>query len=530
MAERIYLYDTTLRDGGQTHGVDFTTADKVAIARMLDQLGVDYVEAGWPGANPTDDGFFADPPALRRAKLCAFGMTRRAGRSAANDPGLAALFESGADAITLVGKSSARQVEVALGVALDENLRMIEDSVGEACGRVGEVLFDAEHFFDGYAADPAYALACLEAARQGGARWIVLCDTNGGRLPHEVASTVEQVARRIPPDQLGIHAHNDTANAVANTLAALRAGARQAQGTLNGLGERCGNADLIALIPTLVLKLGYETGVSEAGLRHLTGLSRAVDERLNRIPDRHAAYVGACAFTHKAGLHASAVAKDPSTYEHVPPEAVGNTRHVAVSDQAGRANLLTRLNEIGLQVPAEEQLSYLLGAIKEREACGYAYEGAEASFELLARRTLGQVPDFFRLSSFRIIDERRHNARNELVTLSEATIKVDVGDGRRMIVAEGNGPVHALDTALRQALSPTYPALEHMHLADYKVRILTPEAGTAAVTRVIIESADDDGRRWSTVGVSTNVIDASYAALHDAITYKLFVDGAAAAQ
>ena len=530
MAERIYLYDTTLRDGGQTHGVDFTIADKVAIARMLDQLGVDYVEAGWPGANPTDDGFFADPPALARARLCAFGMTRRAGRSAANDPGLAALCESGADAITLVGKSSARQVEVALGVALDENLRMIEESVAEARRRVDEVLFDAEHFFDGYAADPAYALACLEAARHAGARWIVLCDTNGGRLPHEIATTVEQVARRIPPDQLGIHAHNDTENAVANTLAALRAGARQAQGTLNGLGERCGNADLIALIPTLALKMGYETGVSEAGLRHLTGLSRALDERLNRIPDRHAAYVGACAFTHKAGLHASAVAKDPTSYEHVPPEVVGNRRHVAVSDQAGRANLLTRLGELGLDVPAEEQLSGLLGAVKEREAGGYAYEGAEASFELLARRTLGQVPDFFRLSSFRIIDERRYNARNELVTLSEATIKVEVGDARRMIVAEGNGPVHALDTALRQALSPTYPALERMHLADYKVRILTPEAGTAAVTRVIIESADADGRRWSTVGVSTNVIDASYAALHDAITYKLFVDRAAAAQ
>jgi 2-isopropylmalate synthase len=530
MAERIYLYDTTLRDGGQTHGVDFTTADKVAIAQMLDQLGVDYVEAGWPGANPTDDGFFADPPALRHAKLCAFGMTRRAGRSAANDPGLAALFRSRTDAITLVGKSSARQVEVALGVALDENLRMIEDSVAQACRRVNEVLFDAEHFFDGHSADPAYALACLEAARQGGARWIVLCDTNGGRLPHEIASAVEQVARRIPPDQLGIHAHNDTENAVANTLAALRAGARQAQGTLNGLGERCGNADLIALIPTLMLKMGYETGVSEAGLRHLTGLSRAVDERLNRIPDRHAAYVGACAFTHKAGLHASAVAKDPSSYEHVPPEVIGNRRHVAVSDQAGRANLQTRLGEIGLRVPGEEQLSGLLDAVKDREACGYAYEGAEASFELLARRTLGQVPDFFRLSSFRIIDERRYNARNELVTLSEATIKVEVGDAKRMIVAEGNGPVHALDTALRQALSPTYPVLEHMHLADYKVRILTPEAGTAAVTRVIIESADDNGRRWSTVGVSTNVIDASYAALHDAITYKLFVDGAAVAQ
>jgi 2-isopropylmalate synthase len=529
MAERIYLYDTTLRDGGQTQGVDFTVADKVAIAQLLDQLGVDYVEGGWPGANPTDDGFFADPPALRRAKLCAFGMTRRAGRSAANDPGLAALFQSRSEVVTLVGKSSARQVAQVLGAALDENLCMIEDSIAEACRRVPEVMFDAEHFFDGYDADADYALACLEAARHGGARWIVLCDTNGGRLPHEIASVVERVGERIPPGQLGIHAHNDTENAVANTLAAVRAGARQVQGTLNGLGERCGNANLVSLIPTLMLKLGYETGVSEAGLRHLTDLSRAVDERLNRIPDRHAAYVGACAFTHKAGLHASAVAKDPSSYEHVPPELVGNRRHVAVSDQAGRANLLTRLNEIGLGAPGDQPLSDLLGAVKEREANGYAYEGAEASFELLARRTLGQVPDYFRLSSFRIIDERRYNARNELVTLSEATIKVEVGDARRMIVAEGNGPVHALDTALRQALSPTYPALEHMHLADYKVRILTPEAGTAAVTRVIIESADDRGRRWSTVGVSTNVIDASYAALHDAITYKLFVDGARAA-
>jgi 2-isopropylmalate synthase len=529
MTERIYLYDTTLRDGGQTQGIDFAVADKVAIAAMLDQLGIDYVEGGWPGANPTDDGFFADPPALAHARLTAFGMTRRAGRSAANDPGLAALFQSKVDAVTLVGKSSAAQVALALAVPLDENLRMIEDSIAEASRRVPEVMFDAEHFFDGYVADPGYALACLEVARRGGARWIILCDTNGGRLPHEIAAIVERVATVIPPEELGIHTHNDTENAVANTLAAVRAGARQVQGTLNGLGERCGNANLVSLIPTLMLKMGYQTGVTDAGLRHLTDLSRALDERLNRIPDRHAAYVGACAFTHKAGLHASAVAKDPRAYEHVPPETVGNRRHIAVSDQAGRANLLTRLGEIGLAAPGEAALRELLAAVKEREANGYAYEGAEASFELLARRALGQVPDHFRLISFRIIDERRYNARNALVTLSEATIKVEVGGTTRMIVAEGNGPVHALDTALRQALSPAYPALEHMHLADYKVRILTPEAGAAAVTRVIIESADERGRRWSTVGVSTNVIDASYAALHDAITYKLFVDGAEAA-
>jgi 2-isopropylmalate synthase len=530
MTERLYLYDTTLRDGAQTQGVDFTAADKVAIADMLDQLGVDYIEGGWPGANPTDDGFFANPPRLARARLCAFGMTRRAGRSAANDPGLALLFQGKTDVITLVGKSSARQVELALGVAPDENLRMIEDSLAEAGRRVSEVMFDAEHFFDGYAADPAYALACLEAAKRAGARWIVLCDTNGGRLPHEIAKVVEQVTRLVPPERLGIHTHNDTENAVANTLAAVQAGARQVQGTLNGLGERCGNANLVSLIPTLTLKMGYQTGIGESGLARLTAVSRALDERLNRTPDSRAAYVGANAFAHKAGLHASAVAKDAACYEHIEPHVVGNRRNIVISDQAGRANLLTRLAEIELDgEPTDEQIRALLRSIKDREANGYAYEAAAASFELLARRALGQVPDYFRLISFRIIDERRFNARNQQITLSEATIKVEVGGAQRMIVAEGNGPVNALDTALRQALSGTFPALEHMHLADYKVRILTPDAGTAAVTRVIIESVDDQGRRWSTVGVSPNVIDASYNALHDSITYKLLVDGAAGA-
>jgi 2-isopropylmalate synthase len=526
MNERLYLYDTTLRDGAQAQGVDFTAADKVAIAAMLDELGIDYVEGGWPGANPTDDGFFANPPPLRNATLCAFGMTRRAGRSAANDPGLALLFQGKSAAITLVGKSSARQVEMALGIAPDENLRMIEDSLAEVARRVPEALFDAEHFFDGYAEDPGYARACLEAALRAGVRWIVLCDTNGGRLPHEIAKVVEEVTALVPPERLGIHTHNDTENAVANTLAAVQAGARQVQGTLNGLGERCGNANLVSLIPTLTVKMGYRTGVSERGLAHLTAVSRALDERLNRTPDAHAAYVGANAFAHKAGLHASAVAKNAACYEHIEPQVVGNQRNVLISDQAGRANLLTRLAEIGLDGASDAQLRTLLRSIKDREANGYAYDAAAASFELLARRAFGQVPEHFRLISFRIIDERRFNARNELVTLSEATIKVEVGGAQRMIVAEGNGPVNALDTALRQALSGTYPALEHMHLADYKVRILTPEAGTAAITRVIIESADDQGRLWSTVGVSANVIDASYNALHDSITYKLLIDAA----
>ena len=529
MSERLYLYDTTLRDGAQMEGVDFTAADKVAITEMLDRLGIDYIEGGWPGANPTDDSFFRDPPALSKAKLCAFGMTRRAGRSASNDPVLAPLFQAKADVVTLVGKTSARQAEHALGVSLDENLRMIADSLAEAKKRAFEVMLDAEHFFDGFAADPGYALACLEAALGAGARWVVLCDTCGGRLPHEIADAVEKAQTVIPSEKLGIHTHNDTENAVANTLAAVRAGARQVQGTLNGLGERCGNADLIALLPTLMLKMGYETAVDEAALVQLTEISRSMDERLNRTPNHHAAYVGANAFTHKAGLHASAVAKDPSFYEHIEPETVGNRRTILVSNQAGRSNLMVKLADIGLDAAvSDDQAHDLLGVIKEREANGYAYEGADASFELLVRRNLGEAAEFFRLISFRIIDERRFNARNELVTMSEATIKVGVRDEARMIVAEGNGPVNALDSALRQALAPTYPGLEHMQLADYKVRILTPGAGTAAVTRVIIESIDNQANRWSTVGVSTNVIDASYNALHDAICYKLLLDGEAA--
>lgn len=530
-AARIWLYDTTLRDGAQTQGVDFGVEDKRRIARELDLLGIDYIEGGWPGANPTDETFFADPPPLSRAKLCAFGMTRRSGRSAANDPGLVTLFQAKTPVITLVGKTSARHAEGALGVSRGENLAMIADSVAEALRHADEVMFDAEHFFDGFKEDEGYARACLDAAFEAGARWIVLCDTNGGALPHEVEAVVGRVVDRLPGERLGIHTHNDTENAVANSLAAVRAGARQVQGTLNGLGERCGNANLVSLIPTLQLKLGYRTGVSEEGLRHLTHLSRAFDERLNRTPNRHAAYVGASAFAHKAGLHASAVAKDPVYYEHIDPALVGNARDILVSDQAGRSNLLFRFAEMGLDVdPDPAQTAELLSVIKDREARGWAYDGATASFELLVRRTLGEVPDYFDLLSFRVIDERRFNARGELITTSEATIKVAVAGRKFYTVADGNGPVNALDHALREALAETYPALGDMQLVDYKVRILAPEQGTAAVTRVIIESGDGAGRVWQTVGVSGNIIDASYNALHDAITYKLFIDGARAPQ
>ena len=526
---RVYFYDTTLRDGAQTQGVDFTAADKVAIAAELDRLGIDYIEGGWPGANPTDDAFFADPPKLSRARLTAFGMTRRPGRSAANDPGLQALVATPAQAVCLVGKTWDFHVDVALGIERAENIDMIADSVAMVSGRVAEVLFDAEHFFDGYKANPTYALDCLKAAHGAGARWIVLCDTNGGTLPHEVEDIVGKVVKMIPGTHIGIHCHNDTDNAAANSLAAVRAGARQIQGSLNGLGERCGNANLVSLIPTVVLKMGFETSITAEALRRLTHLSRLVDERLNRAPTRNAPYVGESAFAHKGGLHVSAVEKDPRSYEHLDPALVGNRRHVVVSDQAGRANILARFREIGIEVDADDpKLGELVELVKAREHDGYTYDGAEASFELLARRALDGVPEYFKLISFRVIDERRWNARGELVTLSEATIKIEVAGDRITTVAEGNGPVNALDNALRKALAPAFPQLVDVRLVDYKVRILTPDEGTKAVTRVMIESVDGRGARWSTVGVSTNVINASYNALHDSITYKLFRAGAKA--
>ncbi|HEY9538892.1 MAG TPA: citramalate synthase [Kiloniellaceae bacterium] len=524
---RVYLFDSTLRDGAQTQGVDFTVPDKLAIARALDRLGVDYVEGGWPGANPTDDAFFGEPPEFAVSRLVAFGMTRRPGRSADNDPSLAALLNSRADAVCMVGKSWDFHVDVALEVPRSENVAMIAESVAHAATRKSEVMFDAEHFFDGYKANPAYAMECIEAAYRAGAGWVVLCDTNGGTLPGEVARIVAKVCERIPGTRLGIHCHNDTDNAVANSLAAIEAGARQVQGTVNGLGERCGNANLISLIASLKLKSDYDIGLDDRALAQLTHVSRLLDERLNRQPQRNAAYVGESAFAHKGGLHVSAVAKDPRTYEHIDPALVGNRRHIVVSDQAGRANILARLAEIGIALdPKDPGVNKLVEEVKAREFEGFAYDGAEASFELLARRARGEVPSYFSLTRFRIMDDRRWNARGELVTESEATVTLEVAGCAKMEVADGNGPVNALDTALRKALVPLYPQLEDMRLVDYKVRILTPQAGTRAVTRVMIESADASGRRWTTIGVSTNIIDASFNALHDGITWKLFQDGA----
>lgn len=528
-AERVYLFDTTLRDGAQTQGVDFSVSEKAAIARQLDGLGIDYIEGGWPGANPTDDAFFADPPKLEHATFTAFGMTRRPGRSAANDPALQAVLGSRARAVCLVGKAWDFHVDAVLGISKDENIAMIADSFRHLRRRVEETLFDAEHFFDGYQENPDYALACLKAAEDNGARWIVLCDTNGGTLPHEVARIVSEVARHIPGECLGIHCHNDTENAVANSLAAVHAGARQVQGSLNGLGERCGNANLVSIIPTLVLKMGFETGVSPERLRQLAPTSRRLDEVLNRAPNRHAPYVGDAAFTHKGGLHASAVGKDPRTYEHIEPELVGNRRQIVVSELSGRANILARLKEIGLEVPPDHpKVPVLLEAVKAREYEGYAYDGADASFELLARRALGEVPEYFEVDSFRVSIERRYNALGKLITHSEATVKVTVKGEKLMSVAEGNGPLDALNHALRKDLGMYSSYLRDWRLVDYRVRILTPQESTGAVTRVVIDSSDDSDETWSTVGVSANIIDASFQALLDSITFKLLRERAPA--
>jgi 2-isopropylmalate synthase len=521
--DRLYLYDTTLRDGAQTTGVDFSLADKRAIVRMLDKLGVDHIEGGYPGANPVDTEFFAAPPATRAA-FTAFGMTKRAGVSASNDPGLAALLEANASAIAFVAKSWDFHVTTALGCTLEENLDSIGDSVAAAAARGREVVVDCEHFFDGFKANPAYALACARTAHAAGARWIALCDTNGGTLPEEVERIVAEVARTVPGDHLGIHAHDDTGHAAANSLAAVRAGARQIQGTLNGLGERCGNANLVTLIPTLKLKPEYaerfETGVCDDALAGLTQLSRAFDELLNRQPNRQAPYVGAAAFATKAGIHASAVLKDPRTYEHVPPESVGNARAVLVSTQAGRSNVLSELERLGITVARDDpRVSRLLDEIKEREAVGYAYEGADASFYVLAQRALGKAREFFRVERFKVNVERRYNADGELVTFSEATVKVVV-DGETFIsAAEGDGPVNALDRALRKDLGKYQSQIAGLELVDFKVRIF--QGGTDAVTRVLIESRDETGESWTTVGVSANIIDASFQALTDSIVYKL---------
>ena len=523
MSDKIFLFDTTLRDGQQTTGVNFSVSDKMILSQHLDELGVDYIEGGWPGANPTDNDFFSRKINFTNSKFTAFGMTRKPGRSAENDPGLNSLINTQASTICLVGKSSLFQVEQALGITKEENLSMIIDSIKYVTSKNKEAIFDAEHFFDGYKENSSYALNCIESAYKSGARWVVLCDTNGGTLPSEIYKIVKEVVKKIPGKNLGIHAHNDTDNAVANALTAIDAGVRQIQGTINGLGERCGNTNLISIIPTLVLKTNYDVNIDKTKLKTLTKLSKLLDGLLNIASTKNSPYVGENAFSHKGGLHASAVEKNSKTYEHIDPEIVGNHRNVVISDQAGRSNLVSQLKKMSIEV-SNEDMNNILQIIKQKESEGFSYDAALASFEILVRRYLGEIKDFYKLDKFRVTDERRWNAKGELVTESEATVHLKIKEEEKMTVGIGNGPVNAIDSALRKALISFYPNIKDLKLTDYKVMILSSEKGTGAITRVLIESTDSSHKHWTTIGVSANIIDASYNAIYDSITYKLFND------
>ena len=528
--ERIYIFDTTLRDGAQTQGVDFSLDDKEKISVALDNLGVDYIEGGWPGANPTDTEFFQKKHSFKNAKLTSFGMTKKTGRSADNDPGLSALMNSGTSSVCLVGKSWDFHVDVALGISNEENLENIRESAKLFVKEKKEFMFDAEHFFDGYKANPEYAITCLKAAFDEGARWIVLCDTNGGTLPHEVTRIVTKVSKTIPGKNLGIHAHNDTDNAVANSLAAVLAGVRQVQGTINGLGERCGNANLMSLIPTFFLKKDFSSkfqiNIKPNNIRNLTQCSRLLDEILNRKPNKHLPYVGAAAFSHKGGLHVSAVQKNPKTYEHINPEEVGNSRNIIISDQAGKSNIISRLKTIGIDIKENDpKIKKLLEEVKDREFIGYSYDGADASFELLARRLLGEIPKYLTISKYDVSVKK--DSKNKINSLAKAHILVDGQE----IVCEGvgNGPVNALDNAIRsnvENVGKYSKYLKDLKLVDYKVRILN--TGTNATTRVSIESTDREGKSWFTIGVSPNIIEASFKALIDSLDYKLYKEKAPA--
>ena len=531
--ERLYIYDTTLRDGQQTQGVQFSTDEKIEIADLLGDLGVDYIEGGWPGANPTDTTFFETY--RTNANLVAFGMTKRSGRSAENDDVLASVLNAGTKKICLVGKTHDFHVKTALGISLNENIEAIQQSISHVVSKGREAIFDAEHFFDGMLSNSDYAIEAIRSAYSAGARWIVLCDTNGGSLPREIEKAVSLAIKAgVPGTHLGIHTHNDTDNAVANTLIAVDAGVRQIQGTLNGLGERCGNANLTALIPTLALKSDYcdrfETGISRTALKGMTRLSRRLDDILNRVPMRQASYVGASAFAHKSGLHANAILKDPSTYEHVDPELVGNERIIPMSNQAGASNLKKRLSDAGIdQNLNKDELEKILMLIKERESQGYSYDTAQASFELLARRTLGQLPEFFDVKRYKVTVERRKNKYNKMISLSEAVVVVKVDGQKKLSVSESldefgsdRGPVNALAKALAKDLGQYQRFIDDMRLVDFKVRIT--QGGTEAVTRVVIDSEDSTGRRWATVGVSANIVDASFDALIDAMNWKILRD------
>ncbi len=523
--QQVTLYDTTLRDGSQMEGISLSVGDKLRIAARLDDLGMHFIEGGWPGSNPKDDEFFkqAQRLDLKSAVLVAFGSTRRVGGTAEGDPNLRAMLASQAPVVTLVGKASEAQVKRVLETSLEENLNMVRESIAYLRQQGRRVIFDAEHFFDGFRDNPDYALASARAAAEAGAEYVVLCDTNGGTLPVEVYETVKRVHQELDVP-LGIHCHNDAEVAVANSIAAVQAGATQVQGTINGYGERCGNANLLSVIGNLKLKLGIEC-IADEQLQHLTEVHRFVSEMVNMPPNRYQAYVGESAFSHKGGLHAAAMAKDETSYQHIDPERVGNTKRVVISELSGRGNIAVKLEEHGLsaQVP-QARVGELLQQLKELESRGFQYEGAEASFDLLVRRALPDYQAPFELVDFLVVMEKRRrqgDAADGEESLSEAIVKVRVGEDVTHTVAEGNGPVNALDTALRKGLLQPYPQLESVHLTDYKVRVVDQVgAGTEAVVRVLVESTDGE-RRWSTVGASGNVIEASWQALADSMEYAL---------
>jgi len=515
-SSHVEIFDTTLRDGAQTEGISYSADDKLRIARKLDELGVTFIEGGWPGSNPKDAAFFeqARTQQWKRAKIVAFGATRRAGLKPADDPSVCALVESGTEVCAIFGKSSVLQVKEVLRTTLEENLKMIEDTVAYLRGQGKRVIYDAEHFFDGYRADPAYALQTLQAAVKGGAETIALCDTNGGSLPWQVESAVREVIAQLGQVPVGIHAHDDTGCGVANTLAAVRAGARHVQGTINGYGERCGNANLCIVIPNLELKLGLNA-LPAGSLARLHEVARFVAEVANLAPNVHMAYVGDSAFAHKAGVHVSAMQRHPDAYQHIDPKVVGNAMRVVISELSGRANVVSKAGEQGFENIDAATSVKVIEIIKAKEHEGYSFEAAEASAALLVRRLAPDYQPLFTLRDYRGMVSR-HGAR----TMAEATVKLSIGGHEVHTAAEGNGPVNAFDQALRKALQPLFPQVKNISLSDYKVRILNSNTGTAAVTRVLIDW-HDGVRRWSTVGAGTNILDATWLALADGYEFIL---------